>query len=255
MEYFVNAGGCVENVGHPLLDRLKERPTKQQARKMMGLSEDEILVALLPASRLQELRLVWPVIAGAAQILRKKIKLSDRTGQTVRFVVPVAENGLLGGIRARIEDSGLSDVTLLWQGDSHTAIAASDLAVTKSGSVTVELGLLNVPQIVVYRIGAVSAFLARRVFGFSLPYVSLVNLILEEQVVPEFIQEEATMEAVAEAAYDILFGGSHKEERMREGYMRLQKALGEPGASRRAAKHVLKSVGIGQTATENARNA
>lgn len=88
-----------------------------------------------------------------------------------------------------LEKYGLLKHVQLWLEDSCIVMAAADITITKSGSVNVELALHNVPQVVVYRIDGISAWISRNMFSFSVKFVSLVNVILGYQLVPEFIQE------------------------------------------------------------------
>eukprot|EP01018_Ginkgo_biloba_P012050 Gb_36574 [translate_table: standard] len=121
----------------------------------------------------------------------------------------------------------------------------ADIAITKSGSVNLELALHNVPQVVVYRIDGLSAWIVRNLFSLSIKSVSLVNLILEYQLVPEFIQEEASVEKIAEAAIKLLpLPGNDTSERKKvlEGYKELRKLLGKPGVATRVAKSILETL-------------
>ena len=99
-----------------------------------------------------------------------------------------------------------------------------------------EVGLLGTPMIVVYRVGAGSAFIGRLVI--RLPHVSLVNLVLGREAVPELLQDDASPEAIAALAASLL-GDPKKIRMMRNALRELRGKLGESGASRRAAEQVL----------------
>jgi len=140
-----------------------------------------------------------------------------------------------------VKQSGLADTVILWEGDPYTAMAAADVAITKSGSVNVELALLGVPQVVVYRIDNLTAWIARNVFSFNVKHISLVNLILDQAVVPEYIQEAATPDVVAAAVRELLpdASGGQARQKMLIQYAHLRDALGAPGVADRAASMII----------------
>ena len=119
------------------------------------------------------------------------------------------------------------------------AFAASDAAMAKSGTVTLELAIANVPMAVAYRISPVSAFLVRRM-GVSVPHASLVNLLAGREVVPELLQEECTPARLAESL-DELLSSKQARDAQCKSFREVVQALGErnPPPSERAAKVVL----------------
>jgi len=236
-QYFEAAGANAQLVGHPLVDLTAAAPSRSAARRSLGVAERDCVALLIPASRFQEIRHVWPVLAHAARILQE-----DRPDVRFRFIVPLAAPHLRAAMDHAIEASGLSNVRV-WEGDTYTALAAADIALTKSGSVNLELALLGVPQVVVYRIDALTAWIARRVFKFNLPHISLCNLILGRAAVPEFVQEAATPQAVAAASASILSNTNGDDrERMLQEYQSLRETLGSPGVAHRVAGLVLDAV-------------
>ena len=121
---------------------------------------------------------------------------------------------------------------------STAAMEAADVALAKSGSVNVELALLDVPHVVVYRLSRATAFVARRVLGMRVEHIGLVNLILGRAAVPEFVQEAAEPEAVAAAALELLLSPAAAAAQRRE-FAALRRAMGPAGAVDRAAARVL----------------
>lgn len=243
-EYYRGAGGNVTLVGHPLVEFVERCPSRTEARAELGVPQDCCLVALLPASRKQEVRRVWPVILEAAAELRRLLLARDSCSRPIGaggllFVIPAATEAIAGALKKGLLSRGLADCCLIWQGKSHVAMAASDLAITKSGSVNVELALLGVPQVVVYRVDAFSAWILRAVLRVQLPYIALVNVILNRKVVPEFVQEAAVPHSIAHSAAYLLKPGSEERESMLAGYNALRQHLGQTGASKQAARRVL----------------
>jgi len=117
------------------------------------------------------------------------------------------------------------------------AIAAADLAITKSGTVNLEIALLNVPQVVLYKVNAVTALILK-VFNFAVPFVSPPNLVMMKPIVPEFLQEQATAENLIQESLDLLLNPQRRQT-MLENYQEMAEALGKPGACDRAAQEIL----------------
>jgi len=233
--FYGERGAAVTWVGHPLLDTLAELPSRDQARKRLGLAADVPVLLMLPASRRQELRYLLPAMAAAvAELQRRQPRLE--------VLVPSGLSGFeaeLGavltkaGVRARIIAAGDADRL------KPDLCAAADLALAKSGTANLELALRGVPQVVVYRVSRVTAFVAKRLLRFNVPHISPVNLVLNERLVPELLQDQLSCEAIVAEAAPLLDPTSGARQRMLEGYQRLRRALGEPGVTSRAASAIL----------------
>ena len=120
-------------------------------------------------------------------------------------------------------------------------MAAADLAITKSGTVNLELSLLNVPQVVAYRLHPVTTWIARNILKGSIPFASPTNLVVMREVVPEFLQERATPENLTQAAMELLLNPSRKEQIVAD-YREVRQHLGEVGVCDRAAEEILQMV-------------
>lgn len=238
--YYERKGGKVTWVGHPLVDRMQSAPDRATARAELGIAADQTAVMLLPASRRQELNYLMPVMFAAAQQIQANLP-------DVQFWIPLA----LETYRAAITDAIaaynlratiLSDASQP-KGDSVTlkALAAADLAITKSGTVNLELALLNVPQVVLYKVHPVTGWILERLLKFSVRFVSPPNLIEMKPIVPEFLQSQATPEALAQAALDLLLNPDRRQKMLAD-YASMQQAVGEVGVCDRAAQAILKQV-------------
>ena len=230
-EFFQKQGLAVSWVGHPLIDRInREAPERDAARAELGIQPDDQVVTLLPASRVQELQYLLPVIAEAAQKLYQQ-------QPALKFLLPVS----LSRYRDRIEQllSNYSfPVELLPGEQTLTAIAAADLAITKSGTVNLEIALLNVPQVILYRVSPLTMWIARRVLNFDLPFVSPPNIVLSRGIVPELLQEAANADAIFQESLSLLLD-QEKRQQILKDYQELKQALGEPGVCERAAQEIL----------------
>lgn len=236
-EFFQQKGLDVTWVGHPLLDRIaNEAPSREQARQTLDLTPDQRVITLLPASRVQELRLLLPVICGAAQQLQEKLP-------EVTFLLPVSLAAYREQIEATVAQYQLA-VKLIENKDTLTAIAAADLAITKSGTVNLEIALLNIPQVILYRVSPLTMWVARRVLKFNLPFVSPANIVLNRQIVPELLQEAATSDRVVHESLELLLNGDRRQHITQE-YQTLRQRLGEPGVCDRAALAILELLAQG----------
>ena len=116
--------------------------------------------------------------------------------------------------------------------------AAADLAISKSGTVNLELALLNVPQVVVYRLSSLTAWIARKILKGSITFASPPNLVMMKPIVPEFLQEQATPENIIQAAMELLLN-PHRREQTLLDYEEMRRSLGEVGVCDRAAQEIL----------------
>lgn len=230
--YYQARGAKVDWVGHPLIDKMQQAPSRADARKTLGIGNDDLAVALIPVSRRQELKYVLPVIFAAAQQIQVELP-------QVRFWIPLALERYRAPIEQAIQQYGLR-ATLV--SSSQVAIAAADLVIAKSGTVNLETALLEVPQVVMYRINPMTAWIAEHLLRFSAPFVSPPNLVMMQPIVPEFLQTQATPTAIGQAALEIL-RNAELQSQMQANYRQMRQKLGEPGVCNRAAEAILQVLG------------
>ncbi len=231
-QFFAEKGANVQFVGHPLIDRVAAIPSRATAREHLGIAEGETAIALIPASRQQELKYLLPFIFAAAQQIQAKLP-------DVRFWIPLSRDAFREPIELAISNYGLNATLVTEQPD--LALAAADLAITKCGTVSLELGLLNVPQVVIYRLSRVTAWIAKNLMNFSIPFMSPVNLVEMKAIVPELLQDEATADRIAAESLELILN-PERRVRMLADYAQMQLALGEPGVCDRVAREILAKV-------------
>jgi lipid-A-disaccharide synthase len=227
-EYYAKFGAKTTWVGHPFVDQVAQSPTRVQARETLKIPDTQTAIALLPASRPQEFRYIWPAIAAAAQRIQAAVP-------TAHFWIPVALAGYRSFCETQIQTYQLQ-ATLTE--NSQLTLAAADLVIGKSGTANLEAALLNVPQVVVYRVHPLSAWVYHAILRFRVPFISPVNLIPMQSVVPELLQNAMTPEAIANHALHLLHNGEARG-RMLDQYQMLRERLGTPGVLRRAANALL----------------
>jgi lipid-A-disaccharide synthase len=216
----------VEFVGHPLVDLITTTSAREPFLRKHSLSPSAPCVALLPGSRPNEVARILPVIVGAAQLIRKALP-------DAQFIVARAPH-LKDELFAEV---GAMSRTAVVEGDADTVLASADVAVTASGTATVQTALHNTPMVIVYRVSPLSYQLLRRLVRVDA--IGMVNLIAGEKIVPELVQDAFTPEAVAAEAVSLLTN-LDRAARMRDGLARVRARLGAPGASGRAAESILR---------------
>ncbi len=111
------------------------------------------------------------------------------------------------------------------------------MAITKSGTVNLEIALLNVPQVILYRVSPLTMWIARKILKFDVPFVAPPNIVLGQEIVPELLQEAATPEAIFQQALDILTNPERRQT-ISDNYQQLKNTLGETGVCDRAALEI-----------------
>ena len=227
-KYYRSKGVDVTWVGHPLLDRMDSATTREQARLSLNIAAEQPIITLLPASRKQEINQMLPVICEAAQLIQQKIP-------EVQFLIPISLEIYRDAITSAITKYNLPATII--EGRTLDAIASADLAITKSGTVNLEIALLNIPQIVFYRVHPITAWIGRKILKIKISFISPPNLILNRQIVPELQQEAATADKIAEASLALFFNSS-KREKIINDYQEMRSLLGELGVCDRAAQEI-----------------
>jgi lipid-A-disaccharide synthase len=208
-------------VGHPLVDDLEREG-------LLELSDTRFAkrLALLPGSRTMEVRALLPAMLGALKRLPPEL---------VDDVVLIEAPGIGGAVDAVLGEDTPDTRIRRVRGDSRrTVLAGSALALTASGTATLECALLGVPMVVGYRLNAFSWWLAKLLV--DVPHVALVNLIFEGRAVPELLQDDWNPEALADAASKLLVTNGAEQP---TALATVRERLGDPGASMRAAKAIL----------------
>ena len=221
-KFYEEHGVPVRFVGHSLADTIPLEADRAAARAELGLP-DGPLVALMPGSRGGEVSKLGGLFLEAAAIIHA-------ARPEVRFVLPCAN----AARRQQIEQlmAGRDLPLTLLDGRSHLALAACDAVLIASGTATLEALLYKRPMVVAYRLAGLTFWILKRLV--KSPYVSLPNLLAQRMLVPEFLQDAATPEALAHTLLPLLDGG---EEQTR-GFDEIHRTL-RLDASNQAADAVL----------------
>jgi lipid-A-disaccharide synthase len=174
----------VEFVGHPLADRVPLVPDAQAMRRQLGLPLDATLVSVLPGSRGGEVSLLWPTFLQAMDQLHAR-------RPALRFVVPAANSARRQQIERLLAGQSRPWLTVI-DGQSREAMVASDLILLASGTATLEAMLAKRPMVIAYKVGLISYLIIRALAKTR--FVGLPNLLAGEEVVPELIQGQMTVD-------------------------------------------------------------
>ena len=233
-QFYKNHGVDVEYVGHPLMDSVKISRSREEFRIHHSIPEDGIVVGILPGSRKKEIRTMLPLFIEAAALLAKK-------HPGITFLLPQASSIR----REDLESGGLANSTVAVKvitEDRYNLMAACDLVMAASGTVTLELAILNIPMAVSYRVSSLTHLIGRRLI--KVDYASLVNLVADKEIVPELLQKNATPENIA-GAMEKIWPGQQARETMLTGLSSVREKLGHGGASKKAAQVALKTMDSG----------
>jgi lipid-A-disaccharide synthase len=193
---YQQAGIPVTYVGHPMADLFALEPDKAAARRGLGLSEGDVVVALLPGSRRSELLHHAELFMDAAHAVERRLP-------GVRFIAPCATRETRLRFLAALQDHSHARLPVhVLDGQAGEALVAADGALVASGTATLEAVLAKCPMVITYRVGRLSYRILKQ--KIRLPYIGLPNIIAGEFIVPELLQEEATAENLAQALVNIM---------------------------------------------------
>lgn len=195
---YEKAGIPATYIGHPLAGIIPMVPDAKTARQKLSISEDiEVVVAVLPGSRVDEVKGCGPVFFAACE------KLVTLLGKSVRFVIPaMSEEAKSKILQVASNYPKFAENLLVTVGQSHTVLEASDVVLAASGTATLEAALFKKPIVVGYKMPSLTAWIMRN--KGLLPYVSLPNILCGEMVVPEFLQYYCAPEPIAYRLLDEL---------------------------------------------------
>lgn len=221
--FFKKHGVDANYVGHPLLDELQKTALEtQEIRTLLNIEKNKPIIAILPGSRTQEIKkLLGPMSAVAKRFPDKTFVVSKVHWQPESLYKNLPEN------------------VFVLEGHTYKLLSAAEAALVTSGTATLETALLGTPQVVVYKANALSIAIARKLI--KVKYISLVNLIMDEDVVTELIQKDVNVVRICKEL-EPLFEGGVKRNTVKQKYAELREKLGGGGASEITANALLKII-------------
>lgn len=230
--YFEKEGLRTIHVGHPVVESGAGQGDGAAFRVRHGIAEDVTLLAVLPGSRHSETSKLLPVFG---QVLHRL----KATHPTLRVVVPTLPH-LAEDVGKAARTWPFDPLVVTDSSQKYDCFAASTCALAASGTVALELAMAGLPTVIAYRLSALTAFVARNFFGFKITWATLVNMVLDRPVMPEFLQEDCRAESIAPVLARLLDDEAERQWRRRDmaaGMVELGQGGPSPGA--RAAQVVL----------------
>jgi len=229
---FREARVVVEYLGHPFIDIVRPQVSREEALQEFGLDPAVKTVGLLPGSRMSEINYLLDDMVSAARIIQKEL------GQC-QFLLPVADSIDPELIQRKLGDNPLGIKVVI--GRNYDVMNCSDALIMASGSSTLEAGLFTVPMVIIYKVHPLTYFIAR--FFTNITHFGLVNIVAEEEVVPELLNEQVTPERIAAEALRVL-KDPEQARMVRERLQRVRESLGTPGVVERIARSMADSMNL-----------
>lgn len=220
--FYKDLGYPVEFVGHPLLDVINKRESSSKAEliKLNNL-DGRPLIAVLPGSRKQEIsRMLKIMVSVIPQFKDYQFVVAGAPGITEAYYYSIL---------------GDSDIKVI-HGQTYNLLDHAEAAIVSSGTATLETALFNIPEVVCYKGDSVSVFIARQLI--KIKFISLVNLIMDKEVVKELIQSDFNQENLRLELQNLLHNSEYRKS-MKNNFLELKKVLGEEGASKKAAHQIV----------------
>ena len=220
-DFYKKYAMSVEYLGHPLLDEIKK--FKSLDNKQLAFDNNKPIIALLPGSRKQEIDRKLPIMLSA----------SAHFPEYTRVVACTPNLDI--SYYSKFKDENV----IFLENKTYALLQQSELALVTSGTATLETALFEVPQIVCYKSSSVSYWIAKCLV--KIKFISLVNLIMNKEIVSELIQDDCNEEFLVAEIKKIKVGGS-KRLKIKSAYQELIAILGKEGASERIALDILKNI-------------
>lgn len=217
-------------VGHPKADNAPLVVDTASARRELGIAESATVVAVLPGSRVSEVSRLGALFASSSSLIATSLA-------GVQFVTPVATPKLRAIIEQQLRDAGVRERFLLTDGQSELAMTSADVVLLASGTAALESALLCKPTVAAYKVAATTAAIVKTFGMLKIEHFTLPNLLTEIPHVPEFIQNDATPEALSTAVVGLI-NDAERRAAIATRFAKLRSQLAQ-GANLRAAEAVI----------------
>jgi lipid-A-disaccharide synthase len=228
--YYEKANIPVSFVGHPLVDKVKTNIDSKQARVNLGLDQSDAVVGLFPGSRKSEIHRLLPLMLETAQLMRQR-------NPALKFILPVASTLDYDEIHQQCEQSGV-DIQLT-RDDIYDLIVACNAIVSCSGTVTLEIALLNAPMCLVYKVSWLSYQIMSRLI--TIPHIGLANIVANKLIVKELLQDDASPQTIATELFRLLEDESYRSQVVSD-LSKVRENLGAGGGAEKMARLALSFV-------------
>lgn len=228
-EFYKKNGVDAEFVGHPLISKLNSYKflKKNELYEKLELEQDKEILLLMPGSRKHEVSLIFPVIFSAAEKISEKFNLQ---------IVVACSNSIEKNF---IKQTVNSENYRIISGFTYDLIKHSKFGIIKSGTSTLEAGLIGLPMIIVYKANYISYLIGMLLI--KVKNIGIVNILLGKTIVPELLQSEVNEANILRIASDLLFY-PNKIDSMKQELSKLSQILGKKNASEITAKKIFNCI-------------
>jgi len=226
-EFYRQRGIPTAGVGHPLIDLVKPDLKKQEFLNNFRVDPSKKIIALLPGSRKQEIKIILPLMLKAAVLINKAVPQTQ-------FIIAKAPNSDQQLYLNECKKFNL-DLKII-DGKTYDCLNLAEASIVCSGTATLEAAITRKPFVIVYKTNLFNYLLYRP--QIKIPYIGMVNIVAGRKIVPEFIQFGARPKKIAKAIIGLL-QNPLSAGRMSQDLKTVKDSLGQPGAAGRAAKLIL----------------
>lgn len=228
-EFYKKKGVDAEFVGHPLISKLNSYKflKKNELYEKLELEQDKEILLLMPGSRKHEVSLIFPVIFSAAEKISEKFNLQ---------IVVACSNSIEKNF---IKQTVNSENYKIISGFTYDLMKHSKFGIIKSGTSTLEAGLIGLPMIIVYKANYLSYLIGMLLI--KVKNIGIVNILLGKTIVPELLQSEVNEANILRIASDLLFY-PNKIDSMKQELSKLSQILGKKNASEITAKKIFNCI-------------
>jgi len=210
-------------VGHPLADTVHPVYSPNEARERIGVDPSRKVIGLFPGSRRQEIRNLFPLILQSAGLLKRRFP-------EIQFVLPLATSLKRADIDPFLEAVDFQ-VTVV-EGMTYDVIQVCDAIITVSGTVTLEIAMIGIPMVIIYRVSPFTYMIGKRLI--KVDHIGICNIVAGERMVKELIQDEAQPDLIADEIDKIISDAEH-DRVIRDKYQMMREKLGAGGCSAKVA--------------------
>jgi lipid-A-disaccharide synthase len=231
-QYFEKVGLNSTFVGHPIIEDKLIGGDGVLFRQKNGIYKNANVVYLMPGSRESEIKRLLPIFSEALSIL-------NETTENLHAII-LSGKGFFEEIEKTFKNHEVATTIITKKDDKPNALAASDIGLVKSGTGTLELALANIPMVVTYKVNPLSAWALRRMI--KVPYVNLINILLNAPVIPELLQEDCNPEYLAAAISSLLDNKDARRNQLINTQQAMQMLSAGSRPSHKAAETILKLI-------------
>lgn len=212
-------------VGHPILDEMSLKKSKELFCKEHALSPEKPIIALLPGSREGEIKRILPIML----LISKEIK---KRRSDVQFILPTISEEMEGFLPDK------RNIRIIYD-ETSDGIHVADTALAASGTVTLETAFLGTPSVIIYKISILTYLIIK--WLIKLPYIGLVNIVRGKKIIPEYIQFSIRINQISDEILRMLEDTRYVAT-IKEELKEVKKILGKKGASKNAAEIIVKEI-------------